>query len=316
MKEIIPFLPEPFQKVITCMPVEQLALLEEIRCRAGRPLELIVSGKVWHPDEGVLPVLSLTQAKEMLQKMGNYSLYALDEELKRGYVTISGGHRVGLAGRVITQNGHVLRIRDVTCFNIRLARQKIGAALPLVPFLYQKGSWLSTLIIGAPQTGKTTLLRDLARIISEGIPARYIEAQKTGIVDERSEIAGCIQGVPQNRLGVRVDVLDACPKAEGMMMLIRSMSPEVLIVDEIGRQEDTEALFEAMNAGVAVIATAHSSSLMQLKRRPSFRSLLDQHLFDRYIQLSRKMKAGASGCRLTLYDKAFKPLSAVQEVWQ
>ncbi|RYL92370.1 stage III sporulation protein AA [Sporolactobacillus sp. THM7-4] len=298
------------------MPEEDRNNLEEIRCRTGRPLELIVSGKVWKGFEEEMPIFHPDQARDMLQKISRYSLYALEEELRRGYVTIRGGHRIGLAGRVITENGHVLRLRDVTFFNIRLAKQKVGAALPLVPYLFKKGRWLSSLIVGAPQTGKTTLIRDLARLVSEGMPDRFIQAQKTGIVDERSEIAGCVDGVPQNRLGSRTDVLDGCPKAEGMMMMIRSMSPDVLIVDEIGRKEDTEALFEALNAGVAVIATAHGFTLEQLSQRPTLRPLLESRLFERYIILSRLKKTEKSGSRLTVCDKLGRSMASAQEIWQ
>ncbi|GGL55401.1 stage III sporulation protein AA [Sporolactobacillus putidus] len=316
MKQVLSFLPESFQKVILEMPEEEKKNLEEIRCRTGRPLELIVSGAIRTAPDGEMPVFQPEQAREMLQKIGKYSLYALEEELRRGFITVQGGHRIGLAGHVITENGHVLRLRDVTFFNIRLAKQKIGAALPLVPYLYWSGHWKSSLIVGAPQTGKTTLLRDLARMISEGISERYIAAQKTGIVDERSEIAGCVAGIPQNRLGDRTDVLDACPKAEGMMMMIRSMSPDVLIVDEIGRKNDTEALFEAMNAGVTVMATAHGSTLEQLSGRPSLRPLIDSKLFERYIILSRLKRTGKSGCRFTVYDKLGRSIVSAEERWE
>lgn len=298
------------------MKEEERNKLEEIRCRTGRPLELIVSGGLWRRLDRDMPVFQPEQAGELLQKIGRYSLYALEEELRRGYITIQGGHRIGLAGHVITENGHVLRLRDVTFFNIRLARQKIGAALPLVPYLYKKGRWQSLLIVGAPQTGKTTLLRDLARIISEGLSERYIAAQKTGIVDERSEIAGCVAGIPQNRIGDRTDVLDACPKAEGMMMMIRSMSPDVLIVDEIGRRDDTEALFEALNAGVTVMATAHGLTIEQLNSRPSLGSLIESQLFERYVILSRFNRTGGTGCRFTVCDKLGRSMASTEEIWR
>ncbi|WP_438271020.1 stage III sporulation protein AA [Sporolactobacillus mangiferae] len=317
MKQILPYLPEAFQQIIFRMPEHDREMLEEIRLRTERPLELIVSGKRWKPSEGTeLPIFHREQARQLLQKISKYSLYTLEEELKRGFVTIQGGHRIGLAGRVLTEHGHVLRLRDVTFFNIRLAKQKIGAALPLVPYLYNRFRWYNTLLIGAPQTGKTTMLRDLARLVSEGMPERYIQSRKTAIVDERSEIAGCVNGVPQNRLGSRTDVMDACPKAEGMMMMIRSMSPEVLIVDEIGGKADTDALFEALNAGVSVIATAHGFTFEQLAQRPSIRPLVDARLFDRYVILSRRSYVEQTGCRLTILDQSGRKMSATEGIWQ
>lgn len=316
LNQILPYLPESFQQFLHRMPENDRKMLEEIRCRTEWPLELIVSGQKWIPaDDMEMPVFHKEQAKQMLQKISKYSLYTLEEELKRGYVTVPGGHRIGLAGRVITEHGHVLRLRDVTFFNIRLAKQKIGAALPLVPYLYNRQRWLNTLLIGAPQTGKTTMLRDMARLISEGIPDRYISSRKTAIVDERSEIAGCVDGVPQNRLGMRTDVMDACPKAEGMMMMIRSMSPEVMVVDEIGGSEDTAALFEALNAGVTVMATAHGFTFDQLSHRPSIRPLIDAQLFDRYVILSRRLFSNKAGCRLTILDQLGRKMTATEGIW-
>src|SRR5690606_10491472 len=136
----------------------------------------------------------------------------------------------------------------------------------LVPQLFNN-SWLHTMIIGPPQTGKTTLLRDIARIISSGDHYGLFPASKVGIVDERSEIAGSVNGIPQMTFGPRLDVLDACPKVEGMMMMIRSMSPDVLIVDEIGRKEDADAIMEAVNAGIKLIMTTHGNSFEEIGKR-------------------------------------------------
>ncbi|MGM7701933.1 stage III sporulation protein AA [Pseudalkalibacillus sp. Hm43] len=286
MKEIIHVLPDSIQKIITSLTSTEE--IEEIRIRVNRPLEIVRNGRPFNPSKtGREPyMVTLEDGIHLMNKLSQFSLYAFEEELRRGYITIKGGHRVGLAGKVITEKGQVKAIRDVSSFNIRVARQKQGIAVPLAPYLYSK-RWLNTLIIGPPQSGKTTLLRDLARVASEGLPQWKIESSKVGIVDERSEIAGCIQGVPQHELGSRVDVLDSCPKAEGIMMMIRSMSPEVIVVDEVGRQEDAESILEALNAGVQMIMTAHGYSIENVLKRPTLKKLVDIQLFDRFVEMSR-----------------------------
>jgi len=287
LDDVLTLIPEYITKEILQLPLHLLDQLEEIRCRIERPVELIIGGKPHFLDK---LIFSFRDARALLGKLSQYSLYTLEEELKRGYVTISGGHRIGLAGKVITEESQVKRIRDVSSFNIRIARQQLGSARSISNVLYHKHRWHNTLIIGPPQAGKTTLLRDIARIASQG--EGIIPATKVGIVDERSEIAGSVKGVPQHVFGPRIDVLDACPKAEGMMMLIRSMSPELIIVDEIGRKEDSEALLEVLNAGVHVIASAHGYSYEQIFLRPNMHLLMQQHLFDRLIILSRHQGPG------------------------
>jgi stage III sporulation protein AA len=288
MNQILNLLPEEISCHIEDLPPSIVSKVEEIRIRIGRRLEIVANGTPYFPAQYKV---SKKDGVYLLNKLSQYSIYAIEEELKQGYITIQGGHRVGLAGKVITENGRVKVIRDVTSFNIRVAREKIGVSEPLLSSLYDNG-WCNTLIIGPPKSGKTTILRDLARVVSVGYKEQWIPSLKVGIVDERSEIAGCVKGIPQHDLGDRVDVLDGCPKAEGMMMLIRSMSPDVIIVDEIGRTEDAEAIMEAIHAGVSIVVTAHAYRMEDLLKRPSMKPLLESGVFHRIVELSNRNGAG------------------------
>jgi len=287
VETILNFLPKNIADLISKIPPNQKEELEEIRIRINRPIEMTLRGAPIFLSYIIQP----EDAFHLMNKISHFSIYTLEEELKRGYITVSGGHRIGLAGKVILEEGKVKAIRDISSFNIRIAREKVGIAEPLIPFIF-KGNWMHSMIVGPPQTGKTTLLRDIARIISSGNGAKGFQASKVGIVDERSEIAGCVNGVPQLTFGHRLDVLDACPKAEGMMMLIRSMSPDVLIVDEIGRKEDAEAIQEAVHAGIKLVMTTHGTSIEEIRNRPSLRDIIDQRIFERFIILSRASGPG------------------------
>ncbi|ABS23119.1 stage III sporulation protein AA [Bacillus cytotoxicus] len=304
MKEVLEVLPKMMRELIE--GCKEYNALEEIRVRIGRPLECIAHGKVFFHEYIVTP----EDAMHLLNKLSQFSIYTIEEELKRGYVTLRGGHRIGLAGKVITEKSAVKMIRDVSSFNIRIARQKMGIAEPLLSYLYES-RWLNTMVIGPPQTGKTTLLRDVARCMSQGVGFANIPSCKVGIVDERSEIAGCVKGIPQYEFGPRVDVLDACPKAEGMMMMIRSMSPDILIVDEIGRMEDSEAIMEAVHAGVQLFISAHGFSFDDIRKRPSLKAVMEFGVFERFIELS---KAKGPGTVVQVKDREGKPIQRRKKV--
>lgn len=292
--------PETVKRMLHHVSNELLEDVEEVRIREGRPLEINSAGRhhfldrqgrlTLRPEEAYIPTREDTH--RLLDLISNHSLYTMEEELRKGFITIPGGHRVGLTGRTVLSGGKVEHIRDISGFNVRIAKEIQGAADGMLPHLLdrKRKRVMHTLILSPPQHGKTTLLRDLARQISYGKwgnSAVHWPGMKVGIVDERSEIAGCLRGVPGFDVGPRTDVLDGCPKAEGMMMMIRSMSPDVLIVDEIGRPEDAEAVIEALHAGITVIATAHGSSVQDLRVRPALFGLLENRLFEMYAVLHR-----------------------------
>jgi stage III sporulation protein AA len=249
--------------------------VEEIRLRANKPIELVRT-------EGqyafIGPPIDRDDVQHTLERMAQFSLYSVEEQLRRGFLTMPQGHRVGWVGQVTVEDGVVRTFRSVAGCCIRIAKPFVGIADRLCAHIDGH-----TLIVSPPQCGKTTLLRDIARVLAQ--------SAKVGIVDERSEIAACVHGVPSFDVGVRTDVLDRCPKATGMMMLIRSMSPDVLIVDELGGDADAMAVREAMHAGVRVIASAHGHSVHDVQTR------LHGLLCQQYVVLDRARYASITNAQ-------------------
>jgi len=277
-----------------------LARATEIRLRRGRPLVVgrPDGDRMVRPDGRAADepasayIVTGEDVAATVELISGYSLYAWEEELRNGFITVPGGHRVGICGRAVLQDGRVRTLRSISALNFRLSREIAGSADPVMPYLVSNGRVRSALIVSPPGAGKTTILRDAVRQLSDGIPRLGFQGVTVGVVDERSELAGSYEGVPQRCVGVRTDVLDACPKAEGMMMLIRSMSPRVLATDELGRPADLEAVREAASAGVAVLASAHGRDLGDVAARPLLGALLRERLFERLVVLGVSLGPG------------------------
>lgn len=272
--------------------------LQEIRLRAFKPLIMIYNNKEYFvtkdssltDHDGNAYMVTKNEIKETMEYVSNYSLYAYEEEIKQGFLTIQGGHRIGIAGKVILENNNVKNIKYISFINVRLSHEVKGCADDLLDHIYGEGGVRHTLIISPPRCGKTTLLRDIIRQISDG--AKGNPGVSVGVVDERSEIAACYMGVPQNDLGVRTDILDCCPKAKGMLMMIRTMSPAVVAVDEIGMSGDIEAIKYVINCGCKLIATVHGSSIEDICTKPHLNKLIKDNIFECFIVLDNVGKIG------------------------
>lgn len=289
------YMKKRFEQVIVCAD-----RLQEIRMAVGRPVRILLAGKEFFiSGRGSLTTggedswyLTERELEEIIKNICQYSIYAFENEIRQGYLTVQGGHRIGVAGKVvICENGLVRNITHIRFLNIRISHEIIGAADEIMPFLYEDNHFLNTVLVSPPGCGKTTLLRDIVRQVSDG--NAFGAGRQVGVVDERSEIAGSFLGIPQNNVGIRTDVLDACPKVQGMMLLMRSMAPAVVAVDEIGSRQDMRAIQEITQCGSKVVATMHGGSLedvtghlgLQLTQN---KEDIQEALFDRYFFLKKK----------------------------
>lgn len=307
--------------------------VQEIRIRAGKPVlwygdgkEQALTGAGMSAVPDSQPVLADTSLiKEILGMISGHSLYAYEDEIRQGFLTMEGGHRVGLCGTAVlgedqtqgagasgTRNrtGPVLRtIKDISGLNIRLARQKIGCADRVMPWLYVNGRIQNTLFLSPPGAGKTTMLRDVIRQVSDG--NLYGRGQTVSVVDERSEIGACMRGIPQCDLGMRTDVMDRCPKTQGMLMMLRSMAPKVMAVDEIGTRADADALREVLKCGCRILATVHGDEVGDMRKKPVLKDMAEEGMFSRYVVLAAEP---CPGTIRGIYDEKFRRLDREEEM--
>lgn len=251
---------------------------QEIRLSMGKPLIIC-----FNKDHIKLPVIcDESSVKETLLLLTDNSVYSVNDKLNNGFLTIEGGHRVGICGTAVMNNGSISAIRNISSINIRIKREITGAADRIIPYIKTENGICNTIIISPPKCGKTTLLRDIARVLGN--------YHNVSIVDERSEIAGMYAGTPQNDVGVQTTVFDGCIKSVAIPIVIRSMSPEIVITDEIGSEEDMEAINYALKSGVKIITSAHGDTLENIRRKPILKNIIDE--FDLIITLTNDVGVG------------------------
>ena len=269
------FFPAEIAAELSAMP-GSFEALQEIRLRAEAPIAVLV-GKSPYLGQ---TVLSGEAVQRTAQRMCQNSLYARQAELRNGFVTLPGGHRAGFCGRAVVEDGRVRSLTEISSINLRVAHQILGAADRVLPSLLCGNDVYNTLIVSPPASGKTTLLRDIARQLGS---EKY--GFRVGIADERGEIAAMYRGVPQNDIGIFTDVYDGCPKAEAMQMLLRGMAPRVVITDELGSEEDESAVRALSHAGVRVICSLHGEGREDALSRPGIGALLRAGIFKKVVTL-------------------------------
>jgi stage III sporulation protein AA len=315
--QAIDTLPSELKNILIKVPVEIKREVNEIRFRVGRPIVLVCRKNRFYfvePDghPGLLAakgfILPRRLAEECVRSMSGYSLHSVQNSLVNGFLTLPGGHRAGLAGSVAWEGGQITAIRRTDCINLRVARQISGAADRLSRHYRQHG-FGGTLLIGPPASGKTTVLRDLCRQLSDELCGEYY---KVSLIDERGEIAAVYKGQPQNDVGWNTDIFDGYSKQIGIDIAIRSMSPDVIICDEIGGRGDADSVLSGLNAGVTMVATAHAASFEELLARKNLGEILESGAF-KWIALLDSAKNAGQIRGIVRYDEIHRTFTSVSD---
>ena len=276
--------------------------IEEIRLRINKPLIINGNQRDYFYNEknknldmnmGNAYVVTKEDIEQTFQIICKYSIHSFMDDIKKGFITLRGGHRVGIVGKAIVEEGKVENIKHISSLNIRISKEVKNCSDKVMNHIIKSPKTINnTIIISPPQCGKTTLLRDIVRNLSNGSDKFNFKGVKVALIDERNEIAGSYLGIPQMDVGIRTDIIETCPKDMGIIMVLRSMSPNVIVTDEIGTEKDIKALYTALNGGVGLITTVHGDSIEDIRNRKELKNLLDEELFKMVILLSARKGPG------------------------
>ena len=272
-------LPSRLRRIAMELPEQDRVRAEEFHLRAGRCMSVLLP----EGERSLEAIVTSEELETLCDIAAEFSRYASMETLRQGFLPVRGGFRVGLCGSAVMKDGAVTNLKQISSAVIRISREQKGIAQAVAPRLFRDGRFVSTLLLSPPGGGKTTLLRDLVRQLSQG---EGVPPQRITLIDEREEIAVMYRGQPQMDVGPRTDVLSGCPKALAIPMALRAMNPQIIAVDEITVREDLRAISQAAGCGVALLATIHAANREELARKPLFARLLEMRVFQRIVTIT------------------------------